>query len=157
MDQNKTEEVNRLLEHFKTKPTHVVLDNIYVMLKNNGYTNIPLIEFIETNDSNIVVPNVLNNDSIEKYCNTIRQYITNFRPEQEDKRKSSKEVYVFPESNMLPKGVYLFEKKEEEKTDDNYIDNDIELSSESENSVSEIEEQEGYDFVDDDDDDDFSE
>lgn len=61
---------------------------------------------------------------------------------------------------MLPHNVYVSEKGDEEKLEDNYVEDDVTSASESENSMnSELEEQEeGYEIdMYDDDESEFSE
>ena len=147
--------VSRLLEHFKIRPTHVVANTIYVILKNYGYKDIPTIQFMESG-SNLLTKNV-----VCKYCKDIEELIA-YEPDIEDTKKkaSSKEVFIFQESNMLPHNVYVSEKGDEEKLEDNYVEDDVTSASESENSMnSELEEQEeGYEIdMYDDDESEFSE
>jgi hypothetical protein len=142
MDNHK-ENITNLLEHFKVRPSYASVNTIYAILKGNGYKNIPK---LETSD------NIVTNESIKNYCNQIEK-LMNTEIIQEDKKKNvSKEVYIFPESSMLPKNVYIFEKTDEEKLEDNYVEDDLTSLSESENSInSEIEEQEeGYQIYEDD-------
>lgn len=144
--------IPRLLEHLKIRPTCTVLNMIYIILKNHGYKNIPTIQYSES--ENYITKKIINT-----YCNDIENIIKNKPVIEDQKKKTSKEVYMFQESNMLPQNVYVSEKGEEEKLEENYLDDDVTDTSESENSVnSEIEEQEeGYEIYDDDDSGDFSE
>lgn len=145
--------VSRLLEHFKIRPTYVVANTIYVALKNQGYKDIPTLPLEESN--------ILTKGVICKYCREIEELLRT-EPDIEDTKKktSSKEVFIFQESNMLPHNVYVSEKGDEEKLEDNYIEDDVTSASESENSAnSDLEEQEeGYEMeVYDDDESQFSE
>jgi hypothetical protein len=162
-DQTMRNDLDKLLEHFKIKPTYMTLHTIYMILKNNGYKDIPKMH--KNNSNNIEKP------EIEKFVNNIRTLLDrtsldtktkkNGFEEKESKKKSlTKEVYMFPESALLPKNVYVSEKGDDEKLEDNYVDDDDVTSlSESENSLgSEIDEHEdGYEIYDEEDDADFSE
>jgi hypothetical protein len=145
---NLTIEISRLLEHLKIKPTYVVLNTIYVTLKNYGYRDIPRIHFSETIDKKVIVD----------YCSEIEEIIQTEPDSEEKKKSSSKEIHMFQESSMLPQNVYVSEKGDEEKLEDNYIEEDVTSASESENSAgSEIEEQEeGYDVYEENEDEEFS-
>jgi len=133
-------EINRLLLHLKTKPTHFILNTIYIILKNNGYNDIPRLHLFDCN--------FIDRKVILNYCKEI-EYIIQKGSEVEERKKNSttKEIYMFPESSMLPQNVYVSEKKDEEKLEENYIEEDISSESESENSAgSEFEyQEEGYD------------
>jgi hypothetical protein len=135
-----TVKIIRLLEHFKIRPTYVVLNTVYITLKNYGYKDIPTIQ--------IEGSNILTRDAISKYCQDVLDLIKT-KPELEDGKKkfSAKEMFIFPESNMLPHNVYVSEKRDDE-IEDNYIEDDVSSGSETENSAnSEIEEQEeGYEI-----------
>lgn len=138
MNENLSIQINRFIEHFKIRPTYTIQNNIFISLKNHGYKDIPKLE----NTSNTV-----DKKSIDEYCKKIKNLIET-EPDIEDpkKKNTSKEVYMFQESSMLPQNVYVSEKKDEEKLEETYID-DITSVSESENSaISEIEEEEGYEI-----------
>lgn len=170
------EDINGLLEHFKIKPTYVVLNTIHIILKNNGYRDIPKVQFLEPNGS-------VCKNSIDDYCCEIEKLInsghnsghnsgsksgsksghnsgskTGSKPGSkiEDKRKNYKEIHMFQESSMLPQNVYISEKKDEEKMEDDYVEEDITSSSESENSV-DTGPEEGYDIYEENEEDEFSE
>jgi hypothetical protein len=146
-------QIQRLIEHFKIRPTYVVLNTIYISLKNYGYRDIPRIQYSEIN------ANIIDKKIIDEYCREILELIE-YEPENEDtkKKNSSKEVHMFQESSMLPQNVYVSEKGDEEKIEDNYINEDITSASETENSVnSDIDEQEdGYEIYEDNDSGEFS-
>jgi hypothetical protein len=141
-------QITRLLEHLKIRPTYIVLNTIYVTLKNFGYKEIPKIQYSENNS------NIIDKKIIENYCEQIKSLIK-LDPIIEDtkKKNSSKEVHMFQESSMLPQNVYVSEKGDEEKLEDHYIDDDGTSISESENSLnSDLDEQEeGYEIYEDDD------
>ena len=68
---------------------------------------------------------------------------------------------MFEESSFLPKNVYVSEKDNEEKLEDNYNIDDVTSASESEKSESEkeeeeIQEEEGYEFYKEEENDSFS-
>ncbi len=144
-----TIEISRLLEHFKIKPTYVVLNTIYITLKNYGYRDIPRIQLTD---------NVIDKNIILNYCNEIEELIQTKPDAEEKKKNTSKEVHMFQESSMLPQNVYVSEKGDDEKQEDNYIDGDVTSVSESENSAgSELEDQEeGYNVYEEDEDEEFS-
>ncbi len=141
-------EVSRMLEHLKIKPTYAVLNMIYISLKNYGYQDIPRIQFLE-------LTNIIDKKMIIDYCKEIEELIKTEPMHEEKKKNFSKEVHMFQESSMLPQNVYVSEKRDEEKLEDNYVEGDITSASESENSVgSEIDDQEegyGMEFFDGDD------
>ncbi len=134
-----TTDVSRLLEHLKIKPTYTTLNTIYITLKNHGYQDIPKVRFYDlcTIDKKIIT----------NYCKEIEELIETEPDLEERKKNSSKEVHMFQESSMLPQNVYVSEKGDEEKLEDDYIDENVTSATESENSAgSEQEEQEeGYD------------
>ncbi len=135
--------INRMIEHFKIRPTHIILNTIYITLKNYGYVDIPRIKYSE---SNIVDKQIIN-----KYCKEI-MFLIKSEPENKvgSKKNYSKEIHVFKESCMLPQNVYVSEKTDEEKLDETYIDNDITSISESENSINSDPEEEGYEIYEED-------
>lgn len=150
---NKTETENvkiqiyRLLEHLKIRPTTVVLNTIFITLKNCGYKDIPRIQFPESGS------NILDKNVILDYCQEITKLIDTEPESEETKKKNSiKEIYMFQESSMLPQNVYVSEKGDDEKLEENYIDDDVTSTSETENSVgSEIEDhEEGYEIYEED-------
>jgi hypothetical protein len=134
--------VNRKLVHIKVRPTYANINNLLVYLKNLGYQDIPKIH-----SENCYI----NKEAINTFCDKIQEIIK-YEPNSCDKKKNhtSKEVFMFQESSLLPKNVYVSEKDNEEKLEDNFVDNDISSVSESENSEnSEKEdhpEEEGYEF-----------
>lgn len=147
-------QIPRLLEHFKIRPTVVVLNSIFVTLKNHGYKDVPRIQFPESGS------NLLDKKTIDNYCEEIKEMISH-EPDKEDtkKKNSSKEIHMFQESSMLPQNVYVSEKKDEEKLEENYVEDDVttESESESENSVgSELEQEEGYEIYEENDSAEFS-
>jgi len=145
-------EISRLLAHLKIRPTFVVLNTIYIALKNYGYKEIPRIQLSE-HESNILDQKIIMN-----YCIEINKMME-FEPESEERKKNSlKEVYMFQESSMLPQNVYVSEKGDEDKIEDNYTEDEITDTSESENSINSEQEQEeeGY-FYEENDSDQFSE
>lgn len=148
-------QIIRLTEHFKIRPTYIVLNTLYALLKNKGYKDIPKLQFIESSS------NLLDKNSIIKFCEEIKNIIKNEADKEDNKKKNSKEIYMFRESSLLPQNVYVSEKRDDDKLEDNYTEDNITSSSESENSVlSEIEEEQeqGYDIdVYDNDSDEFSE
>lgn len=151
-------QITRLLEHLKIRPTTIVLNTIYITLKNYGYKDIPKIQFTETQFSGSLSESghtiSLDRKMISKYCEEIKELIK-YEPEKDEhkKKSSSKEVHIFPESTMLPQNVYVSQKGDEEKLEDNYVDEDITTASETEDSIiSELEEQEeGYEYEENDD------
>lgn len=157
MTESKTDlevQITRLLEHFKIRPTVVVMNTIYITLKNHGYKDIPNVQFTEPGS------NILDRKTILKYCNEIEMLIKNDPDKEISKKKNfSKEIHIFPESSVLPQNVYVSEKGDEEKLEDYYVEEAITTASETEDSViSELEEQEeGYEIYEEDDSDEFSE
>ena len=144
-------QISRLLEHLKIKPTVVVLNTIFIILKNFDYKDVPRIQFTERG--------ILDKNTIDNYCKEIEELIKT-EPDKEDtkKKSSSKEIYMFQESAMLPQNVYVSEKGDDEKLEEDYVEDNVSTSSESENSVgSELEEQEeGYEIYEENDSDEFS-
>jgi len=152
-DQDLTDQISRLLEHFKIRPTYITLNTVYMVLKNHGYRNIPRIHFSETSQ------NVVDAGAVREYCKSIETLVKlGPIPEDPKKKNSSKEVHMFQESSMLPQNVYVSEKRDEEKLEDNYVEDGVSSVSGSETSVnSEAEDQEeGYVIYEDDDSDQFS-
>jgi hypothetical protein len=145
-------QISRLLEHFKIKPSVVVLNTIFIALKNYGYKDIPRLQFD--------ISNILSKETILNYCKEIKELIEN-EPEKEDQKKksSSKDIHIFQESTMLPQNVYVSEKGDEEKLEDIYIEDNVTTATESENSAdSELEqEEEGYEIYEENDSEEFSE
>jgi len=141
--------ITRMLEHIKIRPTYILLNTVYIILKNYGYKDIPRLIFSEF-VPNAIGSNILEQNAIFKYCKDIEELIKkNPNPDQEDKKKNiSKEIHMFKESSMLPQNVYVSEKGDEEKFEDNYIEEDVTSETESENSLgSELEqEEEGYEI-----------
>ena len=137
--------VRRKLVHIKVRPTYANINNLSVCLKNLGYQDIPKIQSESCNNWNI------NREAILNFCEKIEEIIKH-EPYVCDRKKNhtSKEVFMFQESSLLPKNVYVSEKDNEEKLEDNFIDNDISSISESESENSEKEDQpdeeEGYEF-----------
>jgi hypothetical protein len=150
-------QISRLLEHIKIRPTHVVLNTVYITLKNYGYRDIPRIQYPES--VGVIGSNVIDRKIILNYCKEIEKLVET-DPENEDSRKknSTKEIHIFQESTMLPQNVYVSEKGDEEKVEDNYVEEDVTTASETENSAnSELEEQEeGYEIYEENDSEEFS-
>jgi len=140
---NYISEINKLLEHFKIRPTYTVMNTIYIILKNNGYKDIPRIS---------VSSNILDKQMILNYCEHVQKIILE-DPNDDNihKKKSSKDLYIFQESTLLPQNVYVSGKaREDENLEDNIGDNDPPESTESESEKTSIEE-DGYDIYEDED------
>lgn len=138
--------IGRLIEHFKVKPTYLTVNHIHIILKNNGFKNIPHVDF--TRD------NFINTENINKYCSSIILLLNTELVIDDHRRKTYKGSFIFDESSMLPQNVYYSEKNDEDKVEDNYLDeDDITSMSESEKSVNSEageKEEEGYEIYDDD-------
>lgn len=138
--------VGRLVAHFKIKPTYLTANHIYIVLKNNGFRNIPRVEY--THD------NFIDTNNVNKYCSSIISLLDTKMVIDEGRRKTYKGSFIFGESSMLPQNVYFSEKNDDDKIEDNYLDDDdITSLSESEKSVnSEVgeKEEEGYEVYDND-------
>ena len=148
-------QITRLLEHFKIRPTVIVLNTIFITLKNYGYKEIPRIHFPESGS------NILDKKTILNYCKEIMDLIENDPDDDDDdpkKKGSSKEIHIFQESTTLPQNVYVSEKGDEEKLEDIYVEDNVTTASETENSVgSELEqEEEGYEIYEENDSEEFS-
>lgn len=131
--------VRRKLIHIKNRPTYTTINNLIFLLKNLGYQNIPKLQ--TQNYFNI------SDEVLTTWSNQILELIE-YEPDGIKKinNHTSKEIFMFPESNLLPKNVYLSEKDNEDlNPDDNFLD-DISSISESEHSGSDKEEheEEGY-------------
>jgi hypothetical protein len=120
-------DMERLLEHFKIRPTLITLNTIHMKLKNAVYKDIPKIK--------IASNNILTKQVILDYCKQINDLISN-KPSISlpiEKHKNTNQVHMFTESSLLPKNVYVGEKQ-----DDDY-DVDIQSVPESEHSNSDEE------------------
>jgi hypothetical protein len=145
-------EITRLLEHAKIRPTNIIFNTVFIILKNYGYKDIPRIQFPESGT------NVIEKYVITDYCKKIINMLE-YEPDDEDakKKNSSKEIHMFQESSMLPQNVYVSEKKDEEKLEEHYANDDVTTASESENSAGSELEEEGYEIYEANDSDGFSE
>lgn len=146
--------IRRKLIHIKARPTYETINNLSLLLKNLGYQNIPKLSVRES---------YISKNDIDSFCNQIEYIITNEQSDPKGIRRNhlSKEIFMFRESSLLPKNVYVSEKDNEEKLEDNYMEDDIcsEKSSSNISENSEIEEvqEEGYTFYDEVSEDSFSE
>lgn len=150
--ENIKEQICPLLEHLKIRPTYLVLNIIHIILKNKGYKDIPKIKYIDKN--------IITLENINNYCEDVMRILKDDPIKEEIKKKNyTKEVHIYKEATLLPRNIYISEKKEEDKIEEDYTDNDITSESESENSLcSDIDKQEeGYEIYEDDDSEDFSE
>ncbi len=140
------DDIKRLIEHFKLRPTFTSLNTIYIILKGLGYKDAPKIQYKDR------CPYTLDKDTVNSYCDSVEKMICEI-PQVEEIRKKNivKEVHMFPESALLPKNVYVSEKNEDEKLEDHYVDEgSVTDSSESgESAESEIEDiDDGYEIYD---------
>lgn len=126
-------DIHQALEHFKIRPTNVILNTIYISLKNEGYKNIPSIKFIGAG--------LVTKETIDNYCQEIENLIKK-EPEKEievRKYQSSKDIHTFKESAFLPKNVYVQENDDD--IDIEGLDDDIDiegLDDESEETTSTV-------------------
>lgn len=149
MDDHAKKEIEQLLEYIRIKPTIVSLNTLYIMLKNYGYPphTIPRLPLSDK-------PVIISKEQLENYIHKIIILINSRPKEEERKKNSSKDIYIFPESSMLPQNVYVSENKCEDEEEGD-IDENLLNNSESENSVNseledqELEDQEYEDYEDD--------
>jgi hypothetical protein len=149
-------DIDRLLEHFRIRPTYEVADLIYAILKRDGYRDrdIPTVPVSNVPSQS---PQLTNKD-IGDYYRSIKELLKT-TPIPEEKKKNSKETFVYEESSMLPSNVYLIEEANSDKEENDDIDMSVISSSESDESVlSDVPEEiyEGYE-LNDSESDDFSE
>jgi len=150
MNDNIEECIRRKLIHIQIKPTYMTINNLLMMLKNLGYQNIPK---LQTHDYYCV-----SKETISKWSNQILELIE-YEPDTLKKVNvhTSKEIFMFQESSLLPKNVYVSEKDNDDQNLEDNFNDDISSISESENSESEKEEhEEGYAFYSEDDAEEFS-
>lgn len=154
--------ISRLLEHFRERPSRYVLSSIHTTLNSYGYTNIPTVKFLDSDNS------ILNKEEVDSYCNDILTIINknnNKFDKLPQKKKNKEMLYIFPESHYLPKNVYVVDKNDEDNIDDNeQYDEDVSGSDSEEQLESEVDDIEvdvdvddGYEIYDSDDSGDFSE
>jgi len=139
------EDIKRKLVHIQIRPTYENINSLSIILKNLGYQNIPKIQSEQYKNYYTITK-----DQLENFCNKINDIIL-YEPDdlKSCKKNNFKEVFMFKESTLLPKNVYVSEKDNEEKIEDQYLD-DVTSISESENSENsdkdELPEEEGYEL-----------
>lgn len=149
-------DIDRLLEHFRIRPTYEASDLIYAILRRDGYRDrdIPTVPLPTSSSQS---PQLTNGD-INEYYESIKELLKT-TPIPDEKKKNSKETFVYEESGMLPSNVYLIEETNSDKEENDDVDMIVISSSESDESVlSDVPEEiyEGYE-LNDSESDDFSE
>ena len=144
------QDIERKLIHIKLRPTYTNINYVCILLKQNGYTDIPKLIIQENNTIDVI-------DFCNKVKNIISKPPTMHYPSPKNNKKNT--MFMFQESSLLPKNVYVSEKDEEDKLDEKYIQNEASSISESEiseNSDKEVYE-EGYELYESGDDSEWSE
>jgi len=130
-------DIKRKLLFLEKTPSRGVLNNIHILLKNLGINNIPKLYI--TSEFCIEPINLKN------YTNEILDILTqkNFNEIKKECLNQS-DTYIFKESNLLPKNVYISKEDKKEKTDRNFIQEEFEVESDTEESDNSELEENGY-------------
>lgn len=133
--------IRRKLVHIQIKPTYTNINNVTMLIKNLDS------EFCFKIPEN---PFLINRETIAHFCEEVEKIIANKNNVviSSKKKNNIKEIFMFPESALLPNNVYVSEKDNDEIIQDNFIEQDLESITSSENDISEKEEivEEGYEY-----------
>jgi len=141
-------DIKKKLEHIKIRPTYYNINTVYILLKQHNFQNIPKISSFYTVNNNTI--------DVQKYCDKILEIINCDIFTDVPKPTKKTGVYMFQESSLLPKNVYLVENSEEKEIDDIILDSSSLSDSESDNMSEKETFEEGYELYESGNDDDFS-
>jgi len=148
------DDIMRKLNHIKERPNSTNINCLYIILKLRGFKSLPRFPVGNPIRTNI------SQETLDLFINQVLQLLS--KPENATinpiKSFPKREIYMFQESSLLPKNVYVSERDNDENLEEMFIEGDITSSSESEKSgiASDVEAEEGYEFHEVNDEEDFS-
>jgi hypothetical protein len=137
MDQEIAENIQRKLIHIKARPTRLAINNLYIILKNMDFINIPILKQNEYTYSHIL-----------KFCNDITDLISDESNIIVKTNASNKYISVkLEESSFLPENIYTTNNNHEKNDDDNLeLTDAISVTDTNDSDINEEDVEEGYEF-----------